>query len=229
MPKPTISSYVKKHGTESGKKGSPGPFVTISRQFGCDGYAIGELVVSKLNEIEENKRWKLYEDQFITQLSEDTGLSEDHIRKERLSPPSLWKDFMRGIKRSGTPDAIEIRKKISVMVREKAYEGYAVIVGHGGAASTSNLDGGINVRVEATKEWRIARICRSESISREQALHKLDQEDKLRRVLNKYYQAKNPRHPAFDIILDNSLFSNEQTAEIVVLAMQLKGFVETVE
>ncbi len=229
MSKPTLSSYVREHGTGRGKKKEPGPYVTISRQYGCDGVAIGKLLVEKLNGREGDNGWKLHHRDLLERLSEDTGLSVEQIEKERLARPSLMKDILRGVKRSQSLDSFEIRNHISVMVRELAFEGHAVIVGHGGAAATAGLDHGLAVRVEASLEWRIPRICRSENLSREQALEKIHDADKEREVLMEYYKDKNPREPAFNIIMDNSIFNIEQIADQILFGMELKNLVKKAE
>lgn len=226
MSKPTLSSYVREHGAQRGKKKEPGPYVTISRQYGCDGVAIGSLLVEKLNSREDEQGWKLHHRDLLERLSEDTGLDVEQIEKERLARPSFVKDILRGVKRSHSLDSFEIRNHISVMIRELAFDGRAVIIGHGGAASTSGLDHGLAVRVEASLEWRLPRICRSENLSRGQAMEKIREADKEREILMEYYKDKNPREPAFNIIIDNSIFNIEQIAEQILFAMEQKNLVK---
>lgn len=226
MPKPTLSSYVREHGSEPGKKKEPGPYVTISRQFGCDGAAIGNLLVEKLNARDEKKTWKLHHRDLIERLAADTGMTVEQIEKERLARPSMMKDIIRGVKRKGTPDSFEIRNAISVMIRELAFEGRAVIIGNGGAAATAGLDHGLSVRIEASVEWRIPRICRQENIGRNAAITRIHQADTQRDELRDYYKEKNPREPAFNIVLDNSVFNIDQIADQIIYAMELKHIIE---
>ena len=157
MSKPTLSSYIRENLDKIEKK-EPGPFITISRQYGCDGYELGDLLVKKLNERAGDGKWRVFKKELLKQLAEDTGLTEAVIEKERLSKPSLLKDFFRGMRHKGLPDGYEVRNKITIMVRTAAFEGHAIIIGQGGTAATRDLDGGLSVRVEGPKEWRIARV-----------------------------------------------------------------------
>lgn len=225
MTKPTISSYLRDHLDDIGTKKEPGPYVTISRQWGCDGIGLGQLIVDKLNQRDEEGRWKLIQKQLLKQLAEDTGLTEEILEKERKSKPSLLKDFLRGLKRSGIPDGYEIRNKITMMVRTIAFEGHAVIIGQGSTAAAADLANGISVRVEAPRDWRIARICHREKLDKVAAAAKIDEIEKEREFLRTMYERQNNREPAFNLLFDNAMFTNETIAELVVAAMEQKNLI----
>ncbi len=226
MTKPTISSYLRDHLDDIGTKKEPGPYITISRQWGCDGIELGQILVSKLNQRDDEQRWKLYQKELLKQLAEDTGLAEEILEKERKSKPSLLKDFLRGLKKNGIPDGYEVRNKITMMVRTVAFEGHAVIIGQGGTAATGDLSNGLSVRVEAPRDWRIARICRRESLEKHAAIAKIEEIEKERDHLRKIYERQNSREPAFNLIFDNAMFNNEQIAGLVITAMEEKKLIE---
>jgi cytidylate kinase len=226
MAKPTISSYLREHLDDIGTKKEPGPYITISRQWGCDGIELGQILVSKLNERDEETRWKLYQKELLKQLAEDTGLAEEILEKERKSKPSLLKDFLRGLRKNSIPDGYEVRNKITMMVRTIAFEGHAVIIGQGGTAATADLANGLSIRVEAPREWRIARICRRENLEKQAAVARIAEIEREREHLREIYERQNPREPAFNLVFDNAMFNNEQIADMVIRAMEEKNLVE---
>jgi len=225
MAKPTISAYLRDHLDDISRKQEPGPYLTISRQFGCQGHELGQFILEKLNERDEDRRWKMYYKELLKQLAEDTGLTQEIIERERLSKPSLVKDFLRGLKKSNVPDGYEIRNKITLMVRTVAYEGYAVIIGQGGAAATADIDNGLSVRIEAPRDWRIARISVREKIDKTAAAAKIEDIEQQRKYVRKLYEEKNPREPAFALVFDNSIFKKEQIADLILQAMEQKGLI----
>ena len=229
MAKPTISSYLRDHIDDIGKKKEPGPYITISRQWGCDGYELGRLLVEKLNERDEEKPWKLYYKELLKQLAEDTGLAEELLEKERKSKPSLLKDFLRGLKKNGIPDGYEIRNNITMMVRTVAFDGHAVIIGQGGTAATADLANGLSIRVEAPKDWRVARICRRDKLEKSDAKARIEEIEKSREHLRKIYERQNSREPAFNLSFDNATFSNEIITEMIIKAMEEKDLIEKQE
>ena len=225
MSKPTISSYLRDHLDDIGKKKEPGPYITISRQWGCGGYELGQLLTDKLNQRDEEGRWRLYYKELLKQLAEDTGLTEDMLEKERKSKPSLIKDFLRGLKKSSIPDGYEVRNKITMMVRTIAFEGYAVIIGQGGTAATADLANGLSIRVEAPRDWRVARICRRNKLEKQAVIAKMEEIEKSREHLREIYERQNPRQPAFNLVFDNAMFSNEIITEMILKAMEEKELV----
>ncbi len=229
MTKPTISAYLREHLDGIVAKKEPGPYITISRQWGCDGIGLGQMLVEKLNQRDPQQQWKLYHKELLSQLAKDTGLTEEILERERTSKPNLIKDFLRGLTKNGIPDGFEVRNKITIMVRTIAFEGHAVIIGQGGAAATGDLANGLSIRVEAPREWRIARICLRENLDKQAAATKIGEIEKEREYLRKLYERQNPREPVFNVVFDNAMFTNEQIAGLVILAMEDKKLIEKPE
>jgi hypothetical protein len=224
MAKPTLSSYIRENLDGLDKKTETGPYVTISRQYGCDGYELGDALIEKLNSREDTS-WRLLKKELLKQLAEETGLAEEIIEKERLAKPSLIKDFLRGVRKSGIPDGYEIRNKITLMVRTVAFEGHTVIIGQSGAAATSDLENGLSVRIEAPKEWRITRVSYREKLDRAKAIARIDEIEKKRIYLRKMYEESNSKKLTFNLVIDNSQFNMEQSIDLIMFAMQQKGLV----
>jgi len=225
MDKPSISSYIRGRLDDIVRKKEPGPYITISRLYGCDGLEFANLLIQKLNGRDEQQRWKLYYKDLLRQLAEDTGLTEEIIEKERVAKPSLVKDFLRGLMQGNIPGGYEIRKSITTMVRTVAFEGHAVILGQGATAATADLENGISIRIEAPKEWRIVRVCLREQLSKEAATVRVDQIDAQRKYLRDIYEKQNPRQPAFNLLLDNAVFNKEQMVDILLFVLEQKGII----
>ncbi|MCE5185563.1 MAG: cytidylate kinase-like family protein [Planctomycetaceae bacterium] len=201
-------------------KKQPGPYVTISRQYGCDGIELGELLVERLNERGEEKRWRFFHKDILQHLAQETGLAAESLEKERSAAPNLMKEFLRGLKREGMPGGVEIRNKLTLLVRTIAFNGHAVILGQGGTAATGDLANGLSVRVTAPKDWRIARICLREGVDKQTAAARIDEIAAERDRLRLYYERQNPRAPAFNLAIDNSAFNHEQITALILLAME---------
>ena len=226
MPRPTLSSYLREHLDGGQKKKEPGPYLTISCQHGCDGYELGLTLAEMLNKRDEMQRWKVYYREFIQQLAEDTGVPEELLERERVSKPSMFKDFFRGLNKKPIPDRVEIRNQTGQMVRIAAINGYGIIIGQGGASATADIVNGITLRIEAPRDWRVARVCRLESLDRQTAVAKIEQFEEEQARLRSYYGQKARRKPEFHLVFDNSLFSKEIIAELVIRAMEEKNMIE---
>ena len=52
-------------------QGEAGPFLTVSRQYGCHGYFLGLLLVDMLNnEVGQKLQWKVYQREILEKLSQ---------------------------------------------------------------------------------------------------------------------------------------------------------------
>jgi cytidylate kinase len=221
--KPTFTDYVTQNPSLTGRKVSAGPFITISRQFGCSGYELADILVNKINDIIKEDKWKVYRKEILQKLAAESGFSLEAIEKARTEKTGFLHEILRNVRSKATPDAYQVRSQIAVIVRRIAKEGYAVIVGQGASAATIDIESGLSVRVEAPLQWRLQRICRREGINKQQAAERIEEVERMRDYLRKTYSENNPRTPAFNITLDNSIFTPEQAAEQIILAANQLG------
>lgn len=227
MDKPTLSSYIRDNLKETGQDKEPGPFVTLSQQFGCDGYEIADLLAEKLNQmLSDEHHWKVYKREIIKRVAEESGISEEVIDRERQIKPNFVRELCRSIRNNKLPDSLEILKAITTMVRIIAFDGYAIIVGHGGTAATAEIDNGLNVRIEAPRDWRLKRLCRRDGLTFQEAEKLIKETETGRKHLDKIYQKWNPRTPAFSLMLDNSAFTNEEIVQHILLALKHRNLIK---
>ena len=226
MIKETITAYVKDNPLRKNKP-STGPFITISRQFGCSGYELAEILTAKLNDICESDLWKVYRKDILHKLAAESGFSVEAIEKAKTERTGLLRDIFKNFRVNAAPDAYQVRSQIAAIVRRLATDGYAVIVGQGGAATTSEIKNGLSVRIEAPLQWRLNRICRRENIAKNEAAKRIEEVEKTRDYLLRTYWQANPKQPAYNITIDNSVFSAEQAAELIILAATQLGLIPT--
>jgi cytidylate kinase len=225
MHKLNLSKYIRSNLENVDVKTEPGPYITISREPGCEGYKVGDLLLEMLNQHDPHHRWRIFKKEILNQIAHDTQLAEELIERKLYAGPSIVKEFFRGMSKGGVPDNHEIRSRIANMVRVVAYEGYAIIVGQGGTAATGDIPNGLSVRLEAPKKWRLIRVCKRDNLSKEEALVKIEQEEEKRAYLRKLYEEANPHTPPFNLTIDNSALKAEQIASLIYYTMQLKNMI----
>ncbi len=227
MAKVSLANHMKERRSETGRLPERiGPFVTISRQFGCYGFSLGLLMMEILNEDAPPERtWHIYNREILERLATETNLASEMLDALRREKPSLIVDFFRALSMERIPSGYEIRNRITTIIRGLAIKGFAILVGQGGSAATSDLPNGISVRLEAPQDWRVKQIARREGISLQAARVKVAAMEEQREHLRQIYQAGLRRDPPFDILYDCSNFTLAQIAQHVVYAMKLKGIV----
>ena len=201
-----------------------GPFVTISRQFGCQGFSLGLLLLEILNdEVEVGHAWKIYHREILSTLATETDMAEDLLEKERLAKPKFLASLFQSLRKQRGPSGLEIRNRVTTIIRGLAIGGHAILIGQGGAGATSDLPNGLSVRLEAPQEWRSKQIAFREGLSETEAKLRIQAMEQDREYLRKIYETRFPRKPAFHVVYDVSVFTLAQIARQIVLAMKLKG------
>ncbi|RKY07111.1 MAG: hypothetical protein DRP65_10805 [Planctomycetota bacterium] len=89
MQKPTLSSCICDNLDKIEKK-EPGPFVTISRQSGCDGYELGDLLVKKLNDRAGDGKWRVFKKELLKQPAFNLMLDNSMFNIDQLAEQIIF-------------------------------------------------------------------------------------------------------------------------------------------
>lgn len=220
MAKVSLSSKMREHG--HGGAGRIGPFITISRQYGCGGFALGLLLLDILNDNAGSEvTWQVYHKEILHRLATETNMAADLIEKQRRQKPQFMMDLFNFFAGERPPSGMEIRNSITTIIRGLAINGGAIIIGQGGSAATADLPNGLSVRLEAPLPWRVEAVAFREGISHKAAGKKIEQMEKERDYIRKLYEKKYPHKPAYNLVYDASVFTLAQIAQHVAYALKL--------
>lgn len=227
MTKPVLAEYMReRHVGIDRRPQEIGPFITISREYGCHGFSLGLLLLDILNESQPpGTSWQIYHRDILTRLANETNLGEDVLQRELMTPPSLWTEFFRTFSREQLPTGGEILHRIHTIIRVLAIQGHAIVVGQGSAAATMDIPNGMALRIEAPLDWRVRQVSFREGLSESEARERIHQVEQERRYLSHLYEQECPRKPAYHMVYDASVFTLAQIAQSVVHMMQLRKMV----
>ena len=201
-----------------------GPFVAISRQYGCGDFSLGLLLLDLLaEEATEDKHWQIYHKEILESLATETNLAMDVIQRQRREKPRLLSDFFRTLagKKDRIPSGTEIRNRINSIIQNLAIEGCAILVGQGSSIATADIPNGMIVRLEAPVSWRVKQIAFREGLSETQAKIRLKEEEQASEYLEKIHQKVSASRPPYNMVFDCSKFTLSQIAVLIHRAMKL--------
>ncbi len=226
MARVSLPEHMNQQHPEDEDNENVGPFITISRQFGCYGFSLGLLLMEILNEdVEPEETWKIYQKEILQKLATETNTAAELLEQERRAKPRLVVNLFRTLGREKIPSGYEIRNRITTIIRGLAIEGHAIIIGQGGAGATLDLPNGLWVRLEAPEEWRMREVALREGLSEPQAKKRVREMEREREHLRQIYRRRFPRTPAFHLTYDCSNFTLAQIAQHIVYAMKMKGHI----
>jgi cytidylate kinase len=190
-----------------------GSVITISRQLGTDGRLVAERLAGKLG-------WIVWDRDLVDAIAKDAAVSRriaESFDEKTMSEVEVLARTIVGDSEMGN---FIYRKHLARTLLSIAARGHAVILGRG---SNFLLPDALSVRLTATERYRMENLMRSNSLSREEALHRIHESDRERATFVRNVYGKDIEDPmAYDLTIKVDEFGVEGAAEIVLTAVQAK-------
>jgi cytidylate kinase len=199
------------------------PFVTISREYGCEGAGLGLRLVEILNDrCRPRIPWVAYDNELLDKVAQELNLRReivDSLDGHRRNEMSELFDALLNLK----IDEALVFRKLAEVIRTLAAHGHVVLTGRGGHLVTQDMKTALHVRLVAPREWRVHRYAHDHNLSERAAEAKIIEGEERRQRFLRTFFVQDPRHPFFhDLILDNARFNLAQLAEIVFAALSVR-------
>jgi len=199
------------------------PFVTLSRQFGCQALPLGSRLAEILNErLRPARPWAAYDREVLDRVAQELNLrreiveSLDNRRRDEMS------ELFDAVMNRKMDEAVMYRKMAEV-IRSLATLGHAVLLGRGSYLLTQDLKNGLHVRLVAPLEWRIQNFATIHNLPLTGAKKIVEQGQKERDTFLRTIFVQNPAHPVLhDLAFDCSRFSVPQLAEVIFTALEAR-------
>lgn len=207
----------------------PGPVITISREYGCYGKQVAQLLVDKINaEITspEDHRWIAISHQVL----QDAAASLKATPKEishifGAQEKSIYGDLVSIFSKDKYYSNHQIKRAITEIVRSYSIQGNAVIVGRAGCVLAKPIRRSIHIRLIAPFDWRVDVIKRRFDISETEAVEKVKETDKRRETFMEFYRGNKPDSELFDLILNRATLSTEEIVDLILRFAKLRELI----
>lgn len=192
------------------------PTVTLSRAFGCEGYAIAERVAALLS-TSTGEPWNVYDKTLLETVARDGVVSMHTLKnlgetarsfeKLGLRPPEYFKHA-------------EAFRAVAEKLVNFATVGNAVVVGRGGAVLCRDLANCFHFRIEARESWRIDSIALRLNVSHAEAKSIVESNTSLRDdFMREQLHADLKDQTLYDAVFNNA------RATVETIAVSIVGFV----
>lgn len=194
--------------TESNRK-----TITISRQFGCQGYPLAAALQKKL-EAKTNESWTIFDKALIDKISADHQISAHLL--ENLGERAKYLDYVIASLMPGWKSEEEAYKLVAKTIFSIAKQGNAVIVGRGAFAVTQNLKNCYHYRLVAPKEFRIKTYGALLGIDTKVAEQVLSEKESNRNNFMQDFYNTEFSDTDFHMVFNNSRMSVEKMADTII-------------
>jgi len=211
---------------EKAAPAGPVPFITISRQYGCEAMELAEHLARELAVVERLSEgsWQVYSRRIVEDISTELQLSKRLVEALDARVRSDLEEFFETLMGHAPPD-IEVLRHLVHTVRALALHGRCILVGRGAAMLSAGLAGGIHVRLIAPEPWRLTRLVSRFGWDESKARSFVrGEEDNRRNFFQKYLgqDVNNPEH--YDLIINAARMNREEQVESVI-ALFRKRFI----
>lgn len=196
------------------------PCVTISRQFGCEGFPLA-VQLQKLFEQGSGESWSIFDKVLIDRITQDEEIAMT-LMKSLEDPARYLESF--GFHPRGDFTSDEAFAKMAASILHFAQDGNAIIVGRGGAVLCRKLANSFHFRLEAGRDWRVAGLARRMGIAASAAAELERTESRLReRFLREYLGVAVDERSLYDAVFNNERHGVETIAH-AILAYVKRGW-----
>lgn len=216
-----------RHKEKVRRKTSPGPVITLSREFGCPAKILAREFVETLNKRIIKNKWGWVSKEILEKAAKELDVKTSEIKYVfNYEEKGIFDQILAAQAKKYYQSDKKIRKSISNVIKAIATEGYVVIVGRGGAAIAKNIPNSLHIKLQAPIEWRAKSVSEKHNISIEEAKKICIDYDKKRKQFLDYYWRKPSDTTLFDVIYNCSRMGREEIVESVILLLEMKKIIK---
>lgn len=201
-----------------------GPVITISREVGCKGLKLANLIAKQLNKRKFLSDWKVLSKEIFYQSAVELNMQPEHVQRVfKQSDKYTFEEILKAFSNKNYKSEQRIINTLLDVVRSFAIDGYSIIVGRAGHIITSDIKNAFHIRLIAPLDYRIKTIQFNHSLSQEEAILFIDRVEKERIAFRKAIHEENLHEELFDLTLNLASFSNDEIVDIIEFAIDKKG------
>ena len=187
--------------------------LTVSREYGSGGYDVGRMVAEAMN-------YKFYDKELIALIAEKFLMPESYVAAQEdveIRKRNIFHEVFPVLGKNENADYI-FREQGKFIV-QLVEEGNCVIAGRRADFYLKDNPNALHVFFYADMDFKIARICKTENCSEDEAIRKIADTDKRRRTSYEYVTGRKwgDMHNYDRMICTSSLGLEKCVEELITL------------
>ena len=194
---------------------APGPWITVSRESGSSGGALGALVASELG-------WQVFDREILQAVAKEVHVKDQILAHFDEHLRDGFEDYLRTMAVPEDPgQSVFLREMLKVLLAA-GRRGRIVLVGRG-ANWVLDPAYGLRVRVVAPLEARILAVQERDGVSRADARRRIQEQDAFRADFVRRVFRQEVDDPAgYDLVVNTASLGLPAAARVVVRALEEK-------
>lgn len=204
-----------------------GPVITISREVGCNGLKLANLIAKRLNAQRMISEWKVLSKEVFYQSAKELDLEPEKVRRIfKQSDKYVFDEILKAFNNKQYKSERRIIKTVSDVVRSFAIDGFSIIVGRAGHLIAKDIQCALHIRLVAPLEYRINTIMENNGLNREEAKAFIKKVEQERISFRKAICEGKLIEEMFDITINRATFTDDQILDIIEYSFDKKRLLE---
>lgn len=229
--KVNLKSYLDARDEIRERQSTPGPVVTISRDFGCSATPIGEQLIERIaieSQAGTNQGWHLINKEILEDAANALHVNETRIKKLMESDDEGAISSL--LSSLGSPYGTSDKKIIETLrdvIWHYAEEGKTVIIGRGGAFIAQKITKALHIKIQAPLAWRIKQIETSRKLNHEEATNLVREMDHKRESWIEHLINKPVDFAIYDVIFNRQSLTDDEIIDAIIELLRHKDLIES--
>ncbi|MDH5719334.1 MAG: cytidylate kinase-like family protein [Spirochaetia bacterium] len=210
---------------------SPGPVITISREYGCGAWDFAENLQKTLNNLPgmpelKKPTWRIIGKEIISQAAKELDIEYDLAEKLfKEPPPGLLEEMFHNLSEYYRPSDMKVKKTVAGIIKTIINKGHIILIGRGGVILAKDIQKSFHIRLQADKLWRIKQAQAINKISEREAEKLVERIDRERKYLKSYLAGEEVKNDSFDIIFNSQTLSVENMCDSLLPHLKNRGII----
>jgi cytidylate kinase len=207
---------------------SPGPVITISRDFGCPANMCANNLAEILTKMDnaENEPWRVISKEILEQAAKELGLTPEKIEFVfKFEKRSAVDEILEALSSKYYKSERKIKNTIREVIRSVGEQGHVIIVGRAGSAILQDIPNSLHIKLIAQLDYRVDGVSRRHEISHNEAKKLTEEMDKKRVQLRNEFAGRRIGNVDYDLIYNCEKFESGNIVELIAKAAEIRGLV----
>lgn len=194
------------------------PSITISREFGCEAFAVAEKT-QELLQLKTGALWGLMDKRLMDKVANDHEQTMEVLRN--IGEKNQFLDDMMSTILTQWKSDKDYYQALCHQIIPFARGGHVIIVGVGAGILTQKLPNCLHFRIVAPLEFKIESVARRHGISKDEAERLILKMQKQRNAFIKDFLNRDVTDPAlYSMVFNRAHNSVQQIAELICQRVQ---------
>ena len=205
----------------------PGPVICISREVGCAGVNIAQMLATELDKQGNCKKWRVLSKEIIEESVMESNSEPNQLRSYlNESDKGLFDGILSAFTEKRFMSELEINQPLIDLITSFAYDGHCIIVGRAGHIIARDIEKSLFIKLIAPHDWRVKQMMEKNNSNIQEAMDLIDKTEKDRHSFINHMAGENNDDVQFDLIFNLSKLNINEVVGFIKFAAQTKGLLE---